>query len=152
MYIGMVFLHLLGVFGFLLAHGVSVAVAVQMRRESQPARVKALLDLSAASRRPMYGSVALLALGGALAATTGGYWVQGWVSASMVVFLGTTALVLALALPYFRRVRAAVDAATAGGATSDLVVLLRSSRPLVVAAIGVVEVVVLLWLMVFKPF
>jgi hypothetical protein len=37
------------VFGFLLAHGSSAVVAFRLRREREPARVAALLDLSSSS-------------------------------------------------------------------------------------------------------
>jgi hypothetical protein len=46
LYQWMVFLHIAGVFAFLVAHGVSVGVAFRVRLERDPKRIMALLDLS----------------------------------------------------------------------------------------------------------
>src|SRR5260221_2321401 len=49
-YIGWIlFLHVGGAFVFAAGHGVSIYMAFQVRRERDPARIAALLDLSAAS-------------------------------------------------------------------------------------------------------
>src|SRR6478609_7482514 len=45
MYRWLVFLHVLAVFGFLLAHGTAIAVAFRLRREREVARIRVLLDL-----------------------------------------------------------------------------------------------------------
>ena len=49
MYEWWVLLHLVGVFVFLLSHGVSVGVLLRLRRERDPAKVAALLELSGTS-------------------------------------------------------------------------------------------------------
>ena len=49
MYPWLVFVHLLGLFGFLLAHGASSSAAFALRRERNLERVRALLELSANS-------------------------------------------------------------------------------------------------------
>jgi len=46
MYPWFVYLHILGIFGFLLAHGASAAAAFALRRERNLERVRVLLDLS----------------------------------------------------------------------------------------------------------
>jgi hypothetical protein len=43
------YVHLAGVFGFLAAHGVSAGVGLKLRRERDPVRARALLDLSASA-------------------------------------------------------------------------------------------------------
>ncbi|MEX0790097.1 MAG: hypothetical protein WD178_04905 [Actinomycetota bacterium] len=66
-----VYLHLAGVFGFLITHGVSVAVTFRLRTERDPAKVQALLGLSSASLPGFYPSLALLLVGGVLAGFSG---------------------------------------------------------------------------------
>ena len=51
-----VFIHIVGVLGFLLAHGVSVAVLFALRRERDPGRIRALLALSGQSANAFYWS------------------------------------------------------------------------------------------------
>ena len=46
MYQWLVFAHILGIFGFLLAHGTAAAVACALRRQREVERVRVLLDLS----------------------------------------------------------------------------------------------------------
>ena len=50
-----VFLHVVFVLGYLLAHGVSAAVAFALKKERDLNRIRALLDLSAASYPAMLG-------------------------------------------------------------------------------------------------
>jgi hypothetical protein len=56
------------VFGFLLAHGVSVTVAFRIRKERDRVKIKDLISLSGRSVRLMYVSLVLL-LAGAFAMT-----------------------------------------------------------------------------------
>ena len=49
MYQWIVLLHIVGAFLFALSHGAGVWVAVQIRRERDPRRIAALVDLSGAS-------------------------------------------------------------------------------------------------------
>ena len=50
MYRWLVLLHVLGVFGFLMAHGISVSVAFTLRRERKFENIQALLNLYRATR------------------------------------------------------------------------------------------------------
>lgn len=155
MYSWFVFAHLAGVFGFLLAHGASASVALRLHREDDPGAVRALLALTAASRRLMYGSLALLMAAGVCAGFLGGWWREGWIWAAIGLLVLMTLAAVALGTPYFRRLRKAVAAADATQRDADrdaLRLLLRSPRPLVVSAVGLGGLLVILWLMVLKPF
>ena len=67
LYAWLAFAHVLGVFVFLLAHGVSAGVGFKLRREKDHARIGALLDLSASSYTMMaLGFLWILATGGIL--------------------------------------------------------------------------------------
>jgi hypothetical protein len=45
-----VFLHIAGIFGFLLSHGSSAGVVFALRHERKPERIRALLQLSGSAR------------------------------------------------------------------------------------------------------
>ncbi len=159
LYSWVVFAHLVGVFGFLLAHGASATVALRLRHEHDPRAVRALLALTAATRQLMYGSLTLLGVAGVVAGFLGGWWSAGWIWASAGVLVAMTLAVVALGTPYFRRLRKAVEAAisretSTGNAAGDdeLQAMLRSPRPLVVSAVGLSGLALILWLMVLKPF
>jgi hypothetical protein len=161
MYRWIVFLHLVGVFGFLLAHGASAAVAFRLRRAVGLATVRALLALSRATNPLMYGSLALLLAGGIVAGFLGGWWGQGWIWAALGVLAAVTVAVVAIGVPHFRRLRKAVEGMPASvdgsqpsapAANEVLAALLASQVPLVVAVVGIVGLIIILWLMALKPF
>jgi hypothetical protein len=77
MYQWIVFVHILAVFGFLLAHGATAAVSFKVRGAREIARVRALLDLSRGVT-PV-GNVSLLVLlaAGIGLGFRGNWWGQG---------------------------------------------------------------------------
>ena len=149
-----VFLHLAGVFGFLTAHGVSVAVGLRLRTERDPARVAALLELSARTVPAFYVSLALLLVGGIVAAFVGDLWGFGWIWAAIVALLVVTLAMIFMARPYYQRVRF-ISRAMAEGSQAvtpeQFDEVLRGPRPLTVAWIGGVGLLFILYLMVVKP-
>lgn len=152
-YSWVVFAHLVGVFGFLLAHGASIAISVRLPRERDPRAVRVLLDLSGTTRGLMYGSLALLTLGGIAAGFLGGWWSRGWIWASAGVLLLMLVSIVGVGVPYFRRLRVAAEAAEASDAPSpQFTALLAAPQPWIVTLVGVGGLLVLLWLMVVKPF
>lgn len=64
MYEFVIFLHVVGVFLFLLAHGASNAVAFALRKERNMERVRALLMLSPSTFGMMYGGLLLILITG----------------------------------------------------------------------------------------
>jgi plastocyanin/uncharacterized membrane protein len=149
-----VFLHIAGVFGFLMAHGVSAYVTLRLPRERDPARVSHLLELSASSVGFMWNSIGLLLLGGILAGFTGHFWGQGWIWAAIVVLVAVIAAMYAMGTTWAARLRT-ISGAMAGGTEAvseeQLVGILRSKRPYTISAIGFAGLLLILWLMIFKP-
>ena len=78
MYPWIVFLHVAGGFGFMLAHGASASVAFALRRERNLERLRALLDLSSGSFNVMYLSLLVLLAAGDTAGFMQKWWGQGW--------------------------------------------------------------------------
>jgi plastocyanin len=149
-----VFLHILGVFGFLISHGVSMGVTFQLRKERDPRRIVGLLELSATSVRGFYAAMIVLLLGGVVAGFLGHWWSRAWIWAAIGLLILVSVAMWALASPYYRRVglvaRAIADGSTAVSG-EQLEGILRSRRPLTVAAIGFAGLLAILYLMMFKP-
>jgi hypothetical protein len=161
----LVLVHILGVFGFLIAHGASVAVAFRLRSEREPARIRALLDLSSSYLNALYLMFLVLLVGGILAGVSGGWWTSGklWIWVALVVLVGIAIGMYVVALPFFNNVRHAVGLATYQDAqkglpppeplpAGQLETLLSSPAPITTAAIGFGGIVIIAWLMVLKPF
>ena len=157
-----VFLHIAAAFGFVLSHGVSAFVAFRVRAERDPARIAALLDLSASSLGLMYASLLLVLVFGVLGAIVGGYFGRGWPWAAIVTLVVVAGAMYPLATNYYRKVRVGLgqrvygdkstDPVPAPLPASDLGALLDNRRPEAIAAVGVIGLVIILWLMVLKPF
>lgn len=147
------FLHVLGALGFVAAHGASGAAAFRLRKEREPARIQALLALSASTRPLMYVSLLLLVATGVITGYEGDWWQSAWIWWSIGLLVLLVVVAIPLAVPYYGRIRRAVAARLEGSGPSDeeLDALLGSPRPLVIAGVETVGVVVIVFLMVLKP-
>jgi plastocyanin/uncharacterized membrane protein len=149
-----VFLHVAGVFAFLMAHGVSTYVTFQLRRERDPARVSQLLELSASSVGVMWNAIGVLLVGGVLAGFTGHFWGQAWIWVAIGVFVVVIVAMYAMATTWAKRLRtisAAMVEGTEAVSREQFDEILRSRRPYSIAGVGFVGLLVILWLMIFKP-
>jgi plastocyanin len=149
-----VFVHLAGVFGLLVSHGVSVAVTFRLRAERDPARVVTLLEMSSSSITAFYASLAVLLLGGVVAAFDGDLWGYGWIWASLATLAAVIVAMYVLARPYYHRIRFVATALAEGSAAvtpEQFERLLKAPRSLTVASIGFAGLALILYLMLFKP-
>jgi len=163
MYRWWVFLHVVGGFGFFMAHGASAMAAIRLRHERDLDRVRALLDLSSASLGAMYVSLLLLLTGGIVAGFVGSWWGDGWIWTAIGVLLLLMGSMYGFASNYYNKVREAVGIQTYQQkkrgvepgqpiGPEELAAILGTSRPLVLLAIGLVGLLLILWLMILKPF
>lgn len=157
----LVFAHILGAFTFVLAHGVSVFVALRVRREREPARIAAMLDLSRSSIYIAFFALVFLLLTGIAAGFTGAYWDRAWIWASIAILVLLFLYMGLRGTRYHDEVRHAVgsmgiyDHKATEAPPADpaaLAVLLASSRAMELATVGGIGLVAILYLMVFKPF
>jgi hypothetical protein len=159
----LVFLHIAGAFVFLIAHGISMGVSMRLRRERDPRRIMALLDVSSGSISGLYVGLLLLLVGGVIAGFMGpdqefggsSWWGSGWIW----VALGTLAVLMvfmyAAASSYYKRLRVIVGAMADGAQAvgeERLAELLTGPRPMVLAVVGLGGLLFILYLMLFKPF
>jgi Cupredoxin-like domain len=154
LYTWWVFVHIVGVFAFLVSHGTSIAVTFRLRSERDPRRIVDLLTLSSSSVMAMYASIGVLLLGGVVAGFLGHWWGQAWIWVSLGLLVAISVAMRAVASPYYRRVGLVARAKVGGSeAVTDeqLDRLLLSGRPLAVAGIGLGGLVLILYLMMFKP-
>ena len=98
-----VFIHVLAAFVFAAGHGVSLFVAFQVRRETDRARIGALLDASGAALVAAYIALLVLLIAGVLAGIVlqsfGRWWI--WVSLGALVAIGV--LMTPLGINHFNR-------------------------------------------------
>lgn len=165
LYAWLVFLHLAALLGFVMSHGVSVGVLFALRRPGSLERTRSLLDLSAASFTAVYVSVILILVFGIAAGIIGGRFTFGpwWLWVSLALFLG-----IAFFMGYVRWFGMVAVRHAAGQQTPDdvkkgiaapepgdeaaIVAAVEKVRPWLVAAVGFGGLLVILALMMFKPF
>jgi uncharacterized membrane protein len=149
------FLHVAGVLAFVLFHGVSIMAALRLRTERDRTRVAELLRFSGTSILGMYVSLGWLIVFGVVAGIKGGWWNDGWFWISVAILVLVTGEMSAVARPYYQRVKESVEIRPSGvprKSDEELEEILRSRVGMVNAAIGAAALVVIAWLMIFKPF
>ncbi len=157
-----VFIHVAAAFLFVMGHGASMWTSDQIRRERDPARIRALLELSSRSLGLVYFALVTLLIAGIAAGIMGGYFGQGWIWAAIIVLFAIIVLMYAMASRYYGQVREAVgmrsyrmpkDAPDPTPASpEELALLVDTRRADVIGLIGVIGLLIILWLMMFKPF
>jgi Zn-dependent protease with chaperone function len=152
--------HVLGAFGFVLAHGVSAFVAFRLRSAGSPEQVSTLLGLSGSSMVLAYASLLVILVAGVSAGFMGDWWGHAWIWLSIGLLLAIATAMYLVGTTYYLRVRHAVgiagpqDPKATTFETLDpdaLARLLDTRRPELLAAIGGGGLIALIALMVLKP-
>jgi predicted PurR-regulated permease PerM len=162
MYRWIIFLHVVSAFIFFMAHGVSIGVALWLRREHQLERLRMLLELSDASRRFVRGSLIVLLLSGIAGGFMLNWWHMGWIWVSLALLVFITVVMFRGMSPYFNKLRKAVgspyreggkiQSAQEPASVTEIEVLLTTGNMVVMTGIGIGIMVVIVYLMMFKPF
>jgi small-conductance mechanosensitive channel len=162
MYRWIVFLHVIGILGFLLSHGASASVAFALRRERNPERVNTLLDLSSNSYGLMYISLIILLVCGIILGFMGRWWQMGWIWVSLLLLFAILVVMYAYGTKIYAGIREAVeltnhergqDQSLAETASSEEIdKILKRGNPVLLTVIGYGGFAIITWLMIFKPF
>jgi len=139
------FFHLLGLIVFLLSHGVSGGASLALRKPAS-ATSRQLLRLSELSGVVAYPALLVLIVTGVWMGFVGHWWGKGWIWASIAVFVALAVTMRLIARPYHMARSATQEP---DGVLNER---LRQTRPLTAIWVGSVGLLVLLFLMVFKPF
>lgn len=162
MYQWIIFLHVISGFLFFMAHGVSIGIALWLRRERQPERLRPLLELSDASRRAVHLSLMVLLLSGIAGGIMLKWWRMGWIWVSLVLMILITVVMFRVVSPYFHRLRKAVGSpykengkqhpALPPASLTEIEAVLNSANMQGMAVIGIAILSFIVYLMRFKPF
>ena len=148
-------LHMLGVLGFVMAHGVSVAMLFRVRKERDRQRIQELISFSGTTTLAMYVSLGVLLVGGIIAGIQGRFWGYGWIWVSLGLLIAVSGFMTVIAKPYYKQVTEAVQLRPSGvprKSDEELEAVLSSGRPLLIVWVGFGVLLAITWLMIFKPF
>lgn len=161
MYREIVFIHVFAALAFFMAHGAAVAMIFKLHQEREPARMRAILDLS--NSMDDAGGLSLLALlvAGIVAGFMGNWWSQGWIGVAllllialaghMVFYVGryVNPLRVALGLPHPRNKKMPVSEPLPD---EEIHALVDKINPWQVFLPALIITIIILWLMMYKPF
>jgi hypothetical protein len=158
----LVFLHVLSAITFFLGHGASVAMAFKIRSETDFARIRAMLDLSASTVGIMFGSFLVMGLTGLIMPFMLDLWGKGWIWASIVLMVIVVVQMGMMNNKRYKHLRRMVGLpymiggkkfeAEAPASQQEVEAHLKKLRVEELMVVGYVIPMIVLWLMIFKPF
>lgn len=158
----LVFLHVLSALTFFLAHGTSAAMAFRVRRETEIARIRAMLDLSDSTLEIMFVSFLTMGLTGVVLPFFLHIWNKGWVWMSIILMVFVFTWMVSMSEGSYKTLRKLVGLPYRRGSkeypaeppasAEDVAAQLRKTNLRGLIVVGYVIPTFVLWLMVFKPF
>ncbi len=143
LYTWLKFFHLVGLVLFLFGHGMSAGASFALRGAVSGLTGR-LLILSQRTAALYYPGLLVVVVTGVWMGFVGSWWRSGWIWAGIAVLVVTIGAMSALARPYYKAREAKSD--------QDLAQELSRARPGLLAWIGAVALLLLVGLMVLKPF
>jgi hypothetical protein len=155
-----VFLHVIGLFGFLMAHGVSAGVNFALQHERNVDHLRVLLQLLTSTARVMLISLLVVIVTGVIAGFMGQWWGRGWIWLSLILLVVIYAAMAGLGSRMLNQVRQGIGLPSSYGqppqakplSAAELNALLNRVQPARLALIGFGGLAIIAWLMLFKPF
>ncbi len=149
----LLYLHILSVLALLGTHGVSMTVLYAIRKERDRARIMSLVQLSGQAIIPMYVSILAIVVFGSWIAFKLHLWGKTWIWLSIAVLVATIVLMGFTARPYFAKVKEACQMRPSGVpriSDEELAEVVGSPRAHLITVIGVIGLLSILYMMVFK--
>jgi 4-hydroxybenzoate polyprenyltransferase len=142
MYQWLVFVHIASVMGLLLVH--PVTVAFHLKQERDDTRIRELLEVSEAASMLRWVFFGLTIATGVVLGFMGGLWGTVWIWAALVIFV----LIGVVMNVYGGRT---IDRIADTKDDAEMERLLTRFRPTILAVTGTGGLLVILYLMLFKP-
>jgi hypothetical protein len=158
----LVFLHVLSALTFFLAHGTSAAMAFRVRRETDFARIRAMLDLSESTIELMFVSYLAMLLTGVVLPFFLQIWDKAWVWMSLVYMVFVFIWMVWMNERAYKPLRKLVGLPYRQGSREfpvgppaspeEVVHQLQRMNVTGLIVVGYLIPAFVLWLMIFKPF
>ncbi len=158
----LVFVHVLGVITFFLAHGTSAAMTFQIRKETEFSRIRALLDLSWSTMILMGVSFLIMGLTGLILPFLIHIWNRGYIWLSIMLMLFVFIYMAMFNETHYKELRRLVGLPYMKGnknlpaeppsSPEEVAALLKKSSAASMVVVGYIVPAIVLWLMIFKPF
>ncbi len=158
----LVFVHVLAVISFFLAHGTSAAMTFQIRKETDFTRIRAMLDLSWSTMILMGVSFLIMGLTGLVLPFMIHIWNRGYIWLSIVLMLFVFIYMAMFNETNYKKLRRLVGLPYMKGnknlpaeppsSPEEVAALLKKTSASSMVVVGYIVPAIVLWLMIFKPF
>ena len=158
----LIFLHTLSAITFFLAHGTSMAMAFQIRKETDFTRIRALLDLSFSTIIVAFSAFLVMGLTGLIMPFILKIWNKGWIWASIVLMIIVFLQMVFMNEKRYKHLRRMVGLpymiggdrfpAEEPASQAEVEAYIKKLQVTDLVVVGYVIPMIVLWLMVFKPF
>ena len=158
----LIYIHILGAVTFFLAHGTSIAMTFQLRKETDLSRIRALLDLSMSTMVVMFVSFLVMGISGLIMPFILRIWNRGWIWTSIVLMIVVFLYMVFMNDKRYKHLRRMVGLpyviggkkypAEEPASEAEVVAHIRKLNVTELVLVGYGIPMIVLWLMVFKPF
>ncbi len=158
----LIFVHVLAALTFFLAHGTSAAMAFKIRKETDFARIGAMLDLSWSTMTLMGISFLVMGLTGLILPFLIHIWNRGYIWVSIVLMLFVFIYMAVFNETRYKQLRRLVGLPYMKGnkelpaeppsTPEEVAALLDKTGVTGLVVVGYIIPAIVLWLMIFKPF
>lgn len=161
MYREVVFIHVLSALLFFLAHGAATAMIFQLKRERDPERMRAILDLSYSMDNAGGISLLVLLIAGIIGGIMGNWWSQGWIGTALLLLIVLSVYMAFYAGRYINPVRVALglphprnrkQPVSEPLPDEEIHALVEKINPWQLFGPALFLTIIILWLMMYKPF
>jgi len=158
MYNWIVYMHVASIFVFLVQHAAEIFVTFRLREQEGPDGIPAVYSfLPDNNSRNLRITYLLIIMTGGIAGLMSTWWKQGWMWTSLGVMIVIWFVMHRLGGDYLNAVDAITDEAFKNkddpSAIEKFKMDLKARRePAIMTATSVISMLIILWLMMFKPF
>jgi hypothetical protein len=158
MYIWVVYLHVVVIFVFLIQHAAEIIVTFKLREKKEPEEVFGTYSfLPESNSRNLRITYSLIILTGAGAGFMSAWWRQGWMWTALGIMVVLWLVMHRVGGSYLTAVDAITEEALRNRETPSALEYFRNSlrarrEPEIMTVSSVIGGLVILWLMMFKPF
>jgi len=156
------FLHVIAAVTFMAAHGTSIAISFRLKNEQDVERIKAMLDVSGIMWVAMMLSLLAAGIAGIVLGFMLSWWSEWWIWISIVLLLGITIWMFTIGQGIYHQLRRTLGMPfQAGGKelpaqepapVEESFALIAKTKPHLMMLVGYGGFIVIIWLMMFKPF
>jgi 4-hydroxybenzoate polyprenyltransferase len=143
MYQWIVFVHVASVLGLLIVH--PVTIAFHLKEERVDVRIRELLEVTESASALRWIFFALIIVSGALLGFLGSWWGSAWIWVALVIFVAIGVVMNRYGGRTIDRIAETTDDA-------EMERLLAAFDPWILAVTGIGGLLLILYLMLFKPF